>query len=325
MTTFIDMTAVTVASPLKAAHYPFARSKELHEGLSWCMTDYYAKAATGMEFEARGLLVTGRSRVGKTREIRRLVSTFNSSDTAMPDGRPARIINCTLSGRMNWKDLGMKTLAALGYPTEGRRTQNHIWDMVLNQAKRQGVVGIHYDECQHMFSDTGDATNRVVLDSFKTLLKDPKWPLVLILSGVPDLAKHIERDQASEERKQLRFLLRPIHFEVIEPKRDIEDLNALAYTYADKARLDFDSLSNIDFLERLSHACSYRWGLVIEMIIEAFTIARLSGSQEVTVEHFSKAFSAIHGLPIGFSPFTIEDYRSSFDADSLLDLLDREG
>jgi hypothetical protein len=323
MTSFIDFTAVEAASSLKSAHYPFPRTKELHDALAWCVTDYYAKAKSGLEFEARGLLVTGRSRVGKTREIQRLLSKFNQSATVMPDGRPARIINCTLSGRMSWKDLGMKTLTALGYPAAGRRTQNSIWDMVLDQAKRQGVVGIHYDECQHMFSDTGSATNRVVLDSFKALLKDPRWPLVLILSGVPDLAKHIERDTASEERKQLRYLLRPIHFDVIDTSRDIQELNSLAYSFADRVGLHFDGLSTVDFFKRLSLASSYRWGLAIELIIEAFTVAKQVQAPQVTTEHFSKAFSLIHGLPERFSPFDVDDYEEAFDEERLLQLLDR--
>ncbi|WP_277018212.1 ATP-binding protein [Paracoccus hibiscisoli] len=323
MTSFIDFTAVEAASSLKSAHYRFPRTKELHDALAWCVTDYYAKAMSGREYEARGLLVTGRSRVGKTREIQRLLSKFNQSATVMPDGRPARFINCTLSGRMTWKDLGMKTLTALGYPAAGRRTQNSIWDMVLDQAKRQGVVGIHYDECQHMFSDTGTANNRVVLDSFKALLKDPRWPLVLILSGVPDLAKHIERDTASEERKQLRYLLRPIHFDVIDPSKDLEELNSLAFSFADKVGLQFDSLSTLDFLKRLSHASSYRWGLAIELMIEAFIITKQSSGLEVTTKQFSKAFSLIHGLPNGFSPFDVDDYEETFDEERLLRLLDR--
>lgn len=323
MTSFVDMTAVEAATPLKTAHYRFPRSEELRDALAWCVTDYYAKARSGMDFEARGLLVTGRSRVGKPREIQRLLAKFHESGTVMPNGRAARIINCTLSGRMSWKDLGVKTLSALGYPTAGRRTQNSIWDMVVDQARRQGVVGIHYDECQHIFSDTGTASNRVVLDSFKALLKDPRWPLVLILSGVPDLAKHIEQDHASEERKQLRFLLRPIHFDIIKPMRDLEELNSLAFSYADKAELEFDGLSTVDFLKRLSHASSYRWGLAIELIIEAFIIARQANDQQVSVSHFSKAFATIHGLRLGFSPFDVEDYEETFDEERLLHLLDR--
>ena len=47
----------------------------------------------------------------------------------------------------------------------------------------------------HIFAQTGESTNRHILDSFKTLLKDSRWPMMLILSGVPDLAQHIQKEE----------------------------------------------------------------------------------------------------------------------------------
>ncbi len=99
MTTFVDMKAVAVLSPLQFGHYPLPRAKVLEDALIKCMTDYYSKVLTGREFEPRGLLVTGKSRVGKTREIERLVAKLNASNTPMPDSRPARFISCTLAGK----------------------------------------------------------------------------------------------------------------------------------------------------------------------------------------------------------------------------------
>lgn len=324
MTDIIDKEAADFAAPLKQVYYPFPRAENLQAAVKACMTDYYAKASACSEFEARGVLVTGKSRVGKSRELQHLIQKINASKTLMPNGLPARIITCKLPATMNWKELGARTLSTLGYPSEGRRTANYIWQMVRDQAKRQGVIGIQYDEAQHMFSDTGKAANRVVLDSFKAVMKETDWPLILILSGVPSLKTHIETDQASEERKQLRFLMTPVHFELIRPRapEDIHELNMLAYTYADKAGIDFDPLSNGDFFGRLSHACAYRWGLVIEMMIEAFTICRVAGETTISIDHFAEAFSRIHGIPPGFSPFTVDDYLESFDPDNLMSLID---
>lgn len=323
--TFINMGEVAVAAPLKKAHYQFHRAQQLKAAVSSCVTDYYSKASSGAAFEARGVLVTGKSRVGKTRELQRLIRDINDSGETMPNGQPIRFVSCILSGHITWKSLGIATLEALGYPCNGQRTQTYIWDMVRQQAKRQGIIGIHYDECQHMFADTGHTTNRVVLDSFKALLKDPRWPLILILSGVPDLAKHIENDTSSEERRQLRHLLRPVHFDMINPERDLGELNALAYTYADKAGVNFDGLSNADFLERLAFVSCNRWGLAIEMVIEAFTCCALAGAQDVSIEHFDEAFSRTHGTQKGFSPFMMDDYIDVFDQDRLLEYLSSDG
>lgn len=316
---FINADVLAASSPLKAAHFPFPRGQELFKALSWCATDYYAKASAGCPFEARGLMVIGESRQGKSREIQRLLEKFNDGSVVMPDGRPAKIIHCILSGKVTWKDMGEKILSQLGYKLRAPRKQAQIWEMVIKYAKLQGVVGIHFDECQHVFTETGEQTNQQILDSFKTLLKESSWPLMLILSGIPSLAAHVAKEE------QLARLLRTVHFEEIDLSResDLNELLQLTYSYADKAGLDFGPLATRDFLERLAFACYGRWGLVIEMLIEAFTHCQIVGEKVCAVDHFSYAYAATYTTPIGYSPFTMENYRDSFDQERLIELLSR--
>lgn len=314
---FINSQEVQIAGPLKAAHYELSRATALRDAFSRCVTDYYTKASSGKDFEANGLLVTGKSRVGKTRELKHLITEFNEANEKMPDGRPARIVPCLLSGKVTWKDLGKRAAAALDYSIDSKyRDQNYIWEKVIDQARRHGIIGIHFDECQHVFSNGGEKTNPILLDSFKTLLKDSRWPLMLILSGVPVLSSFVQREE------QLARLLRPVTFELIDPERDINELMGIAYSYADLAGICFDPLSSIDFFRRLSFACTERWGLVIEMIIDALTTCRMQGENEISIDHFSTAYSRIYGTPPGYSPFTVDDYREHFDQAKILALLD---
>jgi hypothetical protein len=191
--------------------------------------------------------------------------------------------------------------------------------MVIKHAKLQGVVGIHFDECQHVFTEDGGRTNQQILDSFKALLKDSRWPLMLILSGIPSLAKYV----AVEE--QLARLLRTVRFRDIDlsQKIDMEELLNLAYSYAESAGLDFSPLSNVDFLERLAFACCNRWGLVIEMLIEAFTRAKVLDEEVWSKAHFSYAFAKGYSTPIGYSPFTMPNYQDSFDQARLIEVFER--
>ena len=101
--TFINPAKVAVLAKLKDMHYQFPRAVDLCEGLQDAVEDYSAKASLGKVFEARGLLVTGPSRIGKTTEIRKLIDAFNASDTMMPDGRPAKIASVMLKGILTWK------------------------------------------------------------------------------------------------------------------------------------------------------------------------------------------------------------------------------
>jgi hypothetical protein len=54
-------------------------------------------------------------------------------------------------------------------------------------------------------------------------------------------------------------------------------MTQLTYAYARKADVDFGPLATQDFLERLAFACCHRWGLVIEMLIDAYMHCRMLG------------------------------------------------
>ncbi len=309
---YVNREKFEVAEPLKAAHFDFPRARVLRDAFEDCVTDYYTKSSIG-GLEARGLIITGLSCVGKSQETRKLIDDFNESATEMPDGRPGRIVSCVLSGRVSWKDLGIQTLNALGYEIRSSRTQAYIWEMFVYQARRQGVIGVHYDECQHVFVE-GAKTNRYFLDSFKSMMKEPSWPLMLFLSGVPTLTKFVK------PYEQLSNLLQPIHFEEINFKRDMQLLNSLMFAFADKAHVDIEKLSTPDFLARLDHACGHRWGLVIEIVIAALVRCRVQKRTQIEVKDFVEEFALRTGVPKKFSPFTAPDFREVFDAAKLLDL-----
>lgn len=309
---FVNMEKINISRKLKAAHLELPRANELKVAFQKCVEEYHLSQSIS-DLEVRGLVVTGQSRVGKTRELKSLIREFNESGTLMPDGRPARVVSCLLSGRVTFKDLGIKTLKALGYDLQGTRTQEYIWERVLDQAEGQGVIGIHYDECQHVFSD-GAKSNRIFLDSFKSMMKEPRWPLMMILSGVPSLAKYVQ------SYEQLDKLLAPVHFQEIHLKRDTDQLVSLLYKYADQAEIEIEKLVTPDFLARLDHACSHRWGLVIELLIETLIEAKLKGRTQLKVRDFVEQFSSRTGLTKKYSPFTASDFMEAFDSKRLLEL-----
>lgn len=314
---FVNTTTAQAFADLRDAHYAFPRAQKLREGFEWMLTDYWSKASLGRRFEARGLLVTGPSRTGKSADIEHLLAEVNNGETEMPDGKPAKIVSVMLAGTMTWKDLGVHTLReGLRFPTRGKMTQTEVWDLVGFQARARGVHGIHYDECQHIFPRKRTEGRAMILDSFKSLLKNPDWPLMLVLSGVDELVGHI----ASEE--QLAYLLRPVQFHKISLQRteDQHELNSLCFAYADKAALDFSGLSTLDFFRRLACACGNRWGLVIELLIDACVEAQTAAATALTPTHFCRAFTARTGLAPGYSPFSIESFEPLFKGEKMFEL-----
>ena len=316
---FVDKAVVDVRKPLQEARFPFIRSEHLRDAMVWCATDYYTKASIGGRFEARGIVVIGESRQGKSTEIETMLKAFNDGTTLMPDGRPAKIVSCLLSGKVTWKDLGVVILEQLGYTLLGRHSQTEIWSKVRKYAELQGVIGIHFDECQHVFTAADTATNHKILDSFKSLLKDHNWPLMLIFSGIPSLATQIKKEE------QLDRLLRVVSFDGIDLSRssDKEELLHLFFSYGDRASVEIEDLATQDFLQRLSFAACFRWGLVIELLIEAFSLASFTSDKTCTIDHFSEAFSKNSGFPKGYSPFTLKNYQDNFDQAKMLEMIEK--
>ncbi|WP_340240969.1 AAA family ATPase [Sulfitobacter pontiacus] len=309
---FVNRERIALLTELKAPLFEFPREAKLRSAFERCVEEHFTAQQIGGQ-EVRGLLVTGQSRIGKSRELNSLIRKFNESETLMPNGRPAKIVSCLLSGRVSFKDLGIKTLRALGYDLHRPRTQEYIWERVLDQAKRQGVIGVHYDECQHVFID-GAKSNKIVLDSFKSMMKEPHWPMMLILSGVPTLSDYIR------SYEQLEKLVDPVHFDEIRLKRDRDQLVKLLYCYADRVEMNIDELVTPDFLARLDHACSHRWGLVIELLIKTLVEVKVSGKNELEANDFAVQFAAQTGTLMRSSPFTAPDFLTAFDSQRLFEI-----
>ena len=64
-------------------------------------------------------------------------------------------------------------------------------------------------------------------------------------------------------------------------------------------------------------------GLVIELLIEAFTLSQVVGETDCSKDRFSEAFEKKYSTSAGFSPFKVSNFRDSFDQDILLQVLAR--
>lgn len=248
-----------------------------------------------------------------------MVKRFNEDAIPLPDGRPAKFASCVLAAKGTWKDLGRTTLTALGYPITGktRRTLYEIWNLVVEQAKLQGVIGIHFDEAQHILRGKSENEVLIILDAFKTLMKTQEWPLMLILSGVPELDDYVRCE------RQLDRLLTRIQFREIDlgsgtedPAPDYEVLNEIVGSYAISAGLEVgECLLTGDFLHRLATAGAFRWGLVIEIVIDAVAAADSRGSAKVDLDDFVAVWCDKTGMNQLVTPFTHESYEMMFRRD----------
>lgn len=311
---FILPEVVQASENLTRQHYDFERSVRLNDALKRIFSRHLGLMRSGLPFETEGILVTGASGAGKTKEIRHLIDNFNGSQPPLPNGQPAKFVSCMLDAKSGWKGLGSMTSAALGYPLADthRNTQQQIWRKVLLQAKAQGVIGIHYDEAQHIFRDRSDKEQMATLDSLKTLMKSAEWPLILILSGVPELRGYAIKEQ------QLFRLLTQVDFPHIHMDTEYAKMHELVSFMAQDAGLDESlALTKGDFYDRLAVAAGSRWGISILITARAIEVGLLESSKTLEPKHFVSAWCNQTGNNPLVSPFMNPHYVAAYPKDRL--------
>jgi hypothetical protein len=165
-----------------AVQFPLHRAVQLQSDFVRLFSTHLGHLIGGGRFEAEGLLITGQSGSGKTTEIGSLLERFNAEGVELPNGMPACITECSLKGIETWKDFTKSASDAVGFPIgeKARLTQGEIWGIVVREAKINGIIGIHFDEVQHIFRKKGAVDHLAIFDSFKSWLKSHDWPLMLI-------------------------------------------------------------------------------------------------------------------------------------------------
>ena len=268
----------------------------------------------GKRFESEVLIVTGASGTGKTEEINQLMDDFNASNSVLPGGQPAKVVHCVLDRKGGWKDLGRQTLEAMEFPlcSSARITQAEIWKQVAVQGRIQGIVGIQYDEVQHIMAGKSETALEEILDFFKTILKSRDWPLMLIFSGVPELRNYFPRSEQLF-RKATHFT-----FDDIDYDTEAGVIAEILDSYALETGLSVDSdLYSRDFIHRLASAGAFRWGVVCEIIMKTVGEACAAKSAVLTREHFLNAWVTKTNMTEAVTPFNHPVYTSMFRKDKL--------
>jgi len=313
MNDFVIDEIVDTSASFNGRLFPLARAAKLKREFATMFSGHLGRLKSGFYFEGEALVVTGASGAGKTTEIEKLLREFNLSQAILPNGTGARFETCVLDRKGTWKDLGKNTLHAMRYPLseKARITQAQIGRRIKQQGELHGVVGVWYDEAQHILAHKKEQALEEVLDCFKTMVKGPAWPMMLILSGVPELGDYIPQLEQLF-RKVTHVRLDDINFE-----EDAETVNSIVGSYALEAKLSVaDELQTGDFLHRLVTAAAFRWGLVFELVIKAVGKALVENSTELKLDHFVKAWSSKTDTNPAATPFTHSGYVTKFRRDA---------
>lgn len=129
-------------------------------------------------------------------------------------------------------------------------------------------------------------------------MQSPRWPVWLILSGLPSITSLLSGDESAGEDgdQQVWRRTRFVVFEDLDLAKDAPLIRHLLRSFGgEKAALSIDALENDEFIARLLHASIYRLGIAIEFVQDAIWNALLQDSRSLGMEHFAAAFAARSG------------------------------
>lgn len=238
-----------------------------------------AEVAAGHQTEARGVALIGMTGSGKSRCVERLIATHEDLRLT---GRKREVISFIVPSPTTLKSVGETALRALGYPMQANRTAAVLWDMVRHQLKVRGALFLHLDEAQDLYSHKNEAEMRAVVNTLKSLMQTRDWPVGIILSGMPDLETLLAFD------KQLQRRVRPIRFRALDQHDNADDIRQVLRSFAVKAMLEVDPVLNgQQFVDALLEVSEHRFGLTIEIVVDAMEEALLQDAIVLEPRHFA--------------------------------------
>lgn len=270
--------------------------------------------------EHKGGALIGPSGAGKSRMVEKAIADFHklAEETG---GREFghHIVSVIVPGRATPKETAAEILKALGYPLKNARDEEYLFNRVRDLLKLERVAGLHLDEVQ----DAGRHKTKVAKDEFtkrfRNMTQDKDWPVCLFVSATLEGRELINHDSTLARR------LRPIEIRPITPESDGKKLREAIRTLllqsgvVDQAGL----IANDEFMQILMHAAAYRFGLAIEITIEAIGEAIFDGVEALELDHFAGAYFTRTNNDDDLNPFMTPHWRG-IDTTKVMDRMNAE-
>lgn len=302
--TLFGMSFAMRKARLRKMYFHMSRAEELDSLFNAAVDDYDSGVLVQDLFEACCLTIVGESNSGKTREIRHAISRLRETRPTLECGREVRSVSIFLDGETTWKSLGIKILEQVGYHMSPRKTEHEIWSRVRQQLRTQEIWLVHIDECQHMFETLGEKDTKKVINSIKTLIKNPDWPVVVVLSGIPELLSKVNLDP------QLRNLTSAYHLRPLDPysEHDLNEVDTAFYHYAEARGVGIDNIRDEDTYQRVCYAHGNHFGRVFKFFVDVF--ANVDDDRtEIDIAMLAERYAAKTGCMPGHNPFICPDYK----------------
>ena len=273
----------------------------------------------GNRSQTRALVLTGMTGAGKSSILSRVIAGHPAFPGYGVPHSDCRAVSVLTPSPCNPKALGLEILRVLDYPMAPERSVQAVWAKVRDRLEFLGKLVLHLDEIHNVLETANKRELKQIRTLLKTFLVSQTWPVVLILSGLPEVVSFFEglnepdegggptADTKSEVRRRAVFL----HLRSLELPVDVPMVSAAIKDMTDAASLIVDDsvLSNI--APRLVHASLYELGTTMQLVHEAIgqSLDATPRGVRLSSEHFKRAYQERTGCADAVNPFVAADWR----------------
>ncbi|GAK73434.1 hypothetical protein RRU01S_39_00140 [Agrobacterium rubi TR3 = NBRC 13261] len=255
------------------------------------------RAASGLDPECFAVTLFAEAGVGKSALIEQRLKD-EISFQPVPDGYGNflyPVLYVKAPSKASTTDLGEQMLDDMGYPISRTKKESAIVRDVGNHLRRRGTRVVIIDEFQHVLDAPKMKGPSHVADSIKNLLQNPRWPIMIVLVGLPEIKEVVLRDPKDQ------MLRRVDDFGLLELSldQDGEMIAGIVIELVEKRaglRMSPDVIP--DFIERLMFGAHFRFGMVMKTIYHTI---------EDALEHDETVVSA-HNWEEGYRRLVNGDY-----------------
>jgi len=290
---------------VKSRYIRSERDLLVAEGLNELVKRAISRAGAGLPAErafrpeGRALVVVGQSGAGKTTTLSR---AFHNHPAFSNFGNPdCPLISVRVPKPSSLKDVGILLLVELGFPMSADRKLRIVWAKVRERLELLNVRIIHMDEIQNITSTANVIEVDLINDTIKSLLNDTRYPVCLVLSGLPEIAPFLSKDRQIGRRCQF------IAFQQIGPN-DFDSMSRALIGLAKTADLEVSPNTTHDLIPRLAHAALYQMGIAIEIMQDAIDQTLKTKKSIVTIEEFATAYAQRNFCMAAENPFLARNW-----------------
>jgi type II secretory pathway predicted ATPase ExeA len=277
----------------------------------------------GKAGKRRALFVVGESGSGKTTAVEKHISKRPQFQPRLtPDGEQIRpMVSFEAPKPLTLKGLARAGLAALDFDVpSGSMTAEDLFDLWKHQLRQKRVLYLAIDEMQHVLRGNTAKEIQNVADVVKSLLQIAGWPLHIVLSGVPALARFLHQEGESERQLKERSVL--VEFRRMSFPNDCERMRKiLERIVTTDAQLECEGIKDDEFIHKIIHACNGAFGSMIQLMRKACETAMRFDKTKVDVTDFEIAYSLASGCRPSQNIFTAPDWHTILPDNSLADMI----